>query len=340
MELNKTHIDLYEMSAEEIYQWFLEANLPCIDLIVYDEETDVNHQLGRPGCYTSKVNFDDERMYKNDNKPREKQKLTIEVFENTQDAVKRKTYVESIIEKVAIVTKQYIYLKGNALIRLPFDLIPKYAKEYEAVLDDLLAGIDPTNKFEKIAVDNALNAQASTYDFSKLIFNDKQTVGNLVYFTPQNWLFKGNNKDNYHYAKEIGSAEGGYIYAKYSSLDKNYFKDEKQAYNLLESAADGMFSNPKITLQSEKIRTKIDSNPALTFNTNFDNNGQLLYCGNIFIGIEKELYSFSLMFTDQEKNTYQKFIDSFILSIENNQVIDSIDSKLDLLKSKLGMFKK
>lgn len=81
---------LFEMNAEEIYESFVKANISCFDKIVYDEETDTNHLLGRPEQYVSKVNFNDVHYVE------EEQPCTIEVFTSETEALARKEYVEKL----------------------------------------------------------------------------------------------------------------------------------------------------------------------------------------------------------------------------------------------------
>ena len=142
-------IDIKKLTAEEIYRYFEKANILCQDLIVYDEETDGNKLLGRPGAYTSKVNFNDSHIPSKSDPP-----CTVEVFRNHEDAVKRQAYIESVIEKYShMLHNQYFFLRENVLVRFPYALSPTLANKYDAVLVDLMNGVDPTDKFEVEVLD-------------------------------------------------------------------------------------------------------------------------------------------------------------------------------------------
>lgn len=124
---------------------FINAGLPVDNVIDYDEETDTNGLLGRPGQYTSKVNFADSRIEQYD----ESDPLggTVEVFNSKSDLQKRKEYIESIRDAAEILASQYIYVSkdGLVLLRVEFDLTPEQADEYKMVLDDIdkYIGLEP-----------------------------------------------------------------------------------------------------------------------------------------------------------------------------------------------------
>jgi hypothetical protein len=110
----------------------LKANgLPMTNIVVLTEATDTNKLLGRPNQYTSKTSFEDTRVTDS------KVGGTVEVFANPTDAKTRKDYVERISSSSPMFL-QYIYLKGNVLIRIEKDLTPSQATEYEVVLDKIV----------------------------------------------------------------------------------------------------------------------------------------------------------------------------------------------------------
>ena len=90
----------------------------------------MNNLLGRPNQYTSKVNFADNRISQEYVEENDAKGGTIEVFENKTDMEKRKEYIEQISNSSSMFT-QYIYSKGNVLLRLEKELTPEQAKEYE-----------------------------------------------------------------------------------------------------------------------------------------------------------------------------------------------------------------
>ena len=130
---SKKDFEITEMDANQIVQRFQEAGLPIDNIIVYDEETDVNGLLGRPGQYTSKVNFADTRCEQwSDSDP---VGGTIEVFENSSDSSDRNEYLGSYDD-----LHQYMYLYKNILFRLDYDLTPSQAEQYEEVFKNLQEG--------------------------------------------------------------------------------------------------------------------------------------------------------------------------------------------------------
>jgi hypothetical protein len=116
-------------------------HLPVSDLVIYDENTDVNHLLKRPGQYIEKANFTDTRV-KQDFEPATDadrnalRKCTIEVFANTEDLNRRKEYLETI-GKAAAVFGGYVYPHKNVLVRIDFKLPPEQAEQYRQALDSL-----------------------------------------------------------------------------------------------------------------------------------------------------------------------------------------------------------
>jgi hypothetical protein len=107
------------------------AHLPVTDMVVYDENTDVNHLLKRPGQYVEKANFTDSRI-----PPDADRKCTIEVFANAEDMKRRKEYVEAI-GNAAAVFGTYLYPHKNVLVRIDFKLPPEQADEYKRALESL-----------------------------------------------------------------------------------------------------------------------------------------------------------------------------------------------------------
>ena len=100
-------------------------------VVIYTEETDPNHLLGRPGQYTAKVNFADSR-YKN---------LgldvgTVEVFKNLGDLDRRYDYVDQLGKQTTMALR-YQYKHGNLLMRLDHALTPTQAKEFEAAFNSM-----------------------------------------------------------------------------------------------------------------------------------------------------------------------------------------------------------
>lgn len=132
------------LTAEEIVSKMKEQNTNIGKTVTYNEETDLNKLLGRPNQYISKTTFEDTRLEQKDNNEflTEEEKAepvggTVEVFNNSDDMEKRKTYIETISSSMSLLN-QYIYSKGNVLMRLEHDLTPTQAKEYEDLFNSIV----------------------------------------------------------------------------------------------------------------------------------------------------------------------------------------------------------
>lgn len=134
-----------DLTAEEIANLMKEKVENIGTVVVYDETNDLNNLLGRPNQYTSKVTFEDTRLeqsnkdneFLTEEERKEPTGGTIEVFANKSDMQKRKDYVEQISTSASIFA-QYIYSKGNAILRLEHDLTPEQAKVYETAFNEIV----------------------------------------------------------------------------------------------------------------------------------------------------------------------------------------------------------
>ncbi|HMJ15111.1 MAG TPA: hypothetical protein VK524_27040 [Polyangiaceae bacterium] len=97
------------------------------DIVQYDENTDPNKLLGRPGQYLVKMNW-----------KAAGQDATLEVFRSAEDAKKRADYVDAI-GKSSPMFLQYVYLneERRAVLRLPKELTPTQAKEWQTLFVEL-----------------------------------------------------------------------------------------------------------------------------------------------------------------------------------------------------------
>lgn len=134
---NETTTANKEMSAEDIVNSLKEKNENIGKVVVYTAETDTNNLLGKPNQYISKVNFADNRISQEFVDENDAKGGTIEVFTNKEDMKKRKEYIEQISSSASMFA-QYIYSKGNALLRIEKDLTPEQAKEYESVFNEIV----------------------------------------------------------------------------------------------------------------------------------------------------------------------------------------------------------
>lgn len=132
-------------TATDYVQSFSNAGLPIENIIEHTESTDPNDLLGRPGGYTSKVNFADSRIEQYD--ITDPYGGTVEVFITKNDTEKRRDHLEAILNAMDIFGGQYIYVSedGLAILRLEYDITPSQAAEYETVFLNFEDYLDAEN---------------------------------------------------------------------------------------------------------------------------------------------------------------------------------------------------
>jgi hypothetical protein len=129
----------FGQSAEQILQGLKAHGLPIGAYFVYTAENDVNHLLGRPGQYTSKVNFKDTNIASTN----QGADITVsnggsvEGFANVKDAQGRFAYIQSLSTSGNALFAEYEYLDGVVILRVSAQLTPTQAKAYEAALKGL-----------------------------------------------------------------------------------------------------------------------------------------------------------------------------------------------------------
>jgi len=107
--------------------------MPITADFAYDENTDLNHLLGRPNQYTGKDNFRDSRTHYSHSSGANidvSDGGSVEVFANTTDAQKRFTYIQAISSSGGLFA-EYEYVDGVAILRLSKELTPTQAKAYQ-----------------------------------------------------------------------------------------------------------------------------------------------------------------------------------------------------------------
>jgi hypothetical protein len=102
------------------------------EVTVYTAETDTNKLLGRPGQYIAKASWKEPRAASSTDL------ATIEVFPDLASLQTRYTYIDAIIKSSPLFL-QWMYRNDErlALLRLPKDLTPDQAKQYEDWLKTL-----------------------------------------------------------------------------------------------------------------------------------------------------------------------------------------------------------
>lgn len=131
------------LSAEEVVERLKAEGAPITDVQAFTAETDPNNLLGRPGEYTGKAAFHDERL-EDEALPNSEEGErvdaeaggSVEVFENTEDAEERADYVRGFTEGGGVFG-EYNYLRGHVFLRVANELTPTQAEEYERALKGL-----------------------------------------------------------------------------------------------------------------------------------------------------------------------------------------------------------
>ncbi|WP_439681791.1 hypothetical protein [Embleya sp. MST-111070] len=126
------------MTAQQLAYKLKAGGQPLGDITTFDETTDPNHQLGRPGQYTGKVGFVDTRVDLADalDKPGDISRGGgIEVWPNEAAARKRADYIQKITAALNMpIMREYDYVRGGYLLRITQTLTPEQGKAYEAAL--------------------------------------------------------------------------------------------------------------------------------------------------------------------------------------------------------------
>ena len=117
-------------APEEILQSLKGAGLDLEITLIYTEETDPNHNLGRPGQYTGKADFAIGSAKKN----------TLETFANAADCDAREEYLSAYADPSlgAFGLNQYMYKTELAILRVSYDITPTKAEEYGAAFCALM----------------------------------------------------------------------------------------------------------------------------------------------------------------------------------------------------------
>ena len=133
-----TEVSAQVVDAAAIMDYLI-ANTPNIgNFVEYDEATDTNGLLGRPGQYTSKINFAITTLEQNDeNDPKGG---SIEVFANSEDAEARYTYIQELGQSMPILA-EYDYLNEYVLLRIDYDVLPSEEKVYEEAVAAYMASL-------------------------------------------------------------------------------------------------------------------------------------------------------------------------------------------------------
>ena len=132
-----------EVTAESSLISLQEKISNVTSIVAYDEETDPNENLGRPGQYIGKADFFDDRM-----EDTEDNAGTIEFFSSKSDCNDRYEYLCKLSDPELGVfgVNQYIYKYDLAVFRVSFDLTPTQAEEYKAAMDEIMGEVSEQYK--------------------------------------------------------------------------------------------------------------------------------------------------------------------------------------------------
>jgi hypothetical protein len=124
--------------ANGVLQALKSSGIPVLEVDNYTAENDPNKKLGRPGGYTSKVNWHDSRaeLKKDDQGFIDSDSGgSIEYFSNESDAKARNDYIKGIVSSTGGLVTEYDFLKGKVLLRVSGDLTPAQSEEYRTAFE-------------------------------------------------------------------------------------------------------------------------------------------------------------------------------------------------------------
>jgi hypothetical protein len=124
---------LANLSATDIVNGLKNAGLPIGQVQTYDASNDPNHLLGRPGQYTSKVNFADTRLPAASGLD-VSGGGSVEAFSSLSDAQTRAAYLATVTGALGALGGEYDYRSGTVVLRLGFELTPDQAQQYASQL--------------------------------------------------------------------------------------------------------------------------------------------------------------------------------------------------------------
>jgi len=122
------------LTGDQVAASLAPAGLPVANVRVFTADTDPNQLLGRPQQYTAKVSWFDQRVSTQDGLT----EANVEVFPDTASLGARDKYTRAISGAVGGLA-QYVDRNDarRVLLRLPHDLTPDQAAEYQTWLKAL-----------------------------------------------------------------------------------------------------------------------------------------------------------------------------------------------------------
>lgn len=128
----------YDLSAAlGVLSGLAAEGIPIGEFVDYTPQTDPNELMGRPGGYTSKVNFQDTRLTPESTDFDTQDGGAIEVFASEDDLNDRIARLEATWEAFPIVPKDVLYSEGTILLRVSTRLLTPDVESYGAALEAL-----------------------------------------------------------------------------------------------------------------------------------------------------------------------------------------------------------
>lgn len=125
-----------EVFPELILERFRQAGLPVDEAQIYDETTDPNSLLNRPGQYFAKATWHDARIPGHPELDADRGG-TMELFRTPAELARRRDYLAGLMESIPWMLA-YQYERGPVVMRVSRMLTPSQAAEYDRVLGDLV----------------------------------------------------------------------------------------------------------------------------------------------------------------------------------------------------------
>lgn len=129
--------------ASVVTQDLKAAGLPIRKVVVFNERTDPNQALGRPGQYVAKASWVDSRTNPPEAEPGVPASTddggSVETFLTEDDARRRVDRIEGVQQAVALAGTEYHYRVGRVVLRLSSKLTPADAEHYRSEFERILA---------------------------------------------------------------------------------------------------------------------------------------------------------------------------------------------------------
>lgn len=117
-------------TAIQVVSGLTAAGIPIGESINYTAETDPNEMLGRPGGYTSKVNFRDTRLTPERDTIETTDGGSVEFFASKTDLQRRVDHLKSVWDTIPLIDRDVVFTKGTVLLRVSIRLLTEQSNAY------------------------------------------------------------------------------------------------------------------------------------------------------------------------------------------------------------------